>query len=121
MAILKVDDAQVGRREDNRVVLRLPVDGTTRNIVFEPEAALRVGTTMANAGVDGIGTGTADELPLVSKIRLLPYQGNGAALLEVTMDNFGGPALMRIDHNWLRALATAANAALEMAEPGGTA
>jgi hypothetical protein len=119
MAILKTEEMRVSMRSDGAIVLRARVGSRDRDIAMDADAAIQIGTALANAGVD-VGP-VRDGIPQVTEIHLRPFDASGRALLAVTMKDFGGPAIFALDHHWLGALAAAATAALELAQPGGSA
>lgn len=117
MAALNTDDIAVAARSDGCVELHLPAGGPRRRIVLTAEAAQRVGTVLANAGFDALGYDPG--FLRASAVRLRPYDANGDAMLELTFEEFGGPAVFRLGPTVLIALAQAAQAALEFSTPAG--
>lgn len=119
MAVLQAEQVAVAMRSDGCVVMALPVGDRKRQIVFSAEAAQRVGSVLANAGFDALGHDPG--FARVSMVRLRPYDQTGDAMLELTLDDFGGPVAVTLGPEVLLALAQAAQAALEFGHPAGKA
>ena len=119
MKVIKTADCRVMRRGQKQVGLTLPVGERNRQVVFDAEAAQRIGTLLANAGFDQLHTNPG--YVRASAVRLRPYDASGDALIELTFDKFGGPAVFVLGADVLTALAQSAQAALEFGAPAGEA
>lgn len=119
MGVVSADDCRVGRRDDGKVVLRIPAGGRGRTSVLGAEDAIRVGTALVNAGADLLDD--FDRIPKVSNVLLMPFDKSGNAMLRIATEGSGGEILLSFDAHWLLALAESADAALQFSKDGGLA
>jgi hypothetical protein len=121
--LAKVTAEAIGiERRGDEIVIRIPVDGRQRAVVLPGREALRVSNTLGNAAVDALRSGDVDDLPDVLDIKLLPFgREAGAAHAAMRIETSVGPLLLRFDQRWLEAIEHAARAALENAQPSGSA
>jgi len=118
MRPLKITDVSVGVGE-SAVMLRVPVDGRPRTVRFDPGDAVQIANQLATAAVEITPARPRASMTAVD-MRLGPYRADGAASLAIlTVEH--GPFVVDLDDTLLRALAAAANAALEFAKPAGQA
>lgn len=97
--------------------VRLRVGGKT--IILPPLDAIQIGNRLSTCAIVNHPLPKAD-FEIVEDLLLRPYVPGGTAMLQFTT-NRGGPFHFQISAHWLAALASAAQAALEQTQPGGTA
>lgn len=117
MAIITADKITFATT-DNGVAFRIPVDGRDRTFVLSPTDAMRMANMLATLAME-FSTLTVPKVERVEDIRLKPYEAGDALLLITSLET--GPLQFRLNATWLGALTQAAAAALELAEPGGSA
>ncbi|MBA15543.1 MAG: hypothetical protein CMN73_04220 [Sphingomonas sp.] len=109
-------DAEIGHT-DTSVTLRVPVSGRQRTLHFDPLDAIAIANWIATHALritPARAPGAVEPL----EIALQPYAAGQAHLRIETVH---GPFVFALGPPALNALATAATAALEFAEPGGKA
>jgi len=117
VAVISMKNAMVGSNGRN-VVLAVPVDGRTRNLQIEPTDAIQIANQMATAAVKLTPAKAPASMEALS-LALKPYGTDGLAHLAVETEH--GPFVLALDNATLRGLASAAQAALELGKPSGTA
>ena len=97
-----VDTLRVAKRSDGRVVLRVTDTDGDRDVVMEAEAAQRVGTVIANAGIDA--GGFDGKFMRIQSMHFLARRNADDIAVEIIFDSFGGPVVARIDTDVLMQL-----------------
>lgn len=110
-----MSDVTIGHRPD-AVILRVPVDQRRRTLLFDPHDAIQVANQIATSAVALLDTPARAEMR-ADQIQLRPYGSGGEAKLAFFTEH--GPFIIQISAATLMGLATAAQAALEFAEPSG--
>lgn len=112
MSIVLASEVGISQSNDG---VKFRIGGRTHNM--SGRDALLVSNRLGNAAADNLKV--PDGLPVIGEVHLRPFDKRGVALLRISTSN--GPATFAIDHDWLKALAAAAEAALELSSTAGTA
>lgn len=109
----RLRDADIDVRPGPTGALTVRIKGKTH--VVEAADLLEISNVLGNAAVDQLKD--RRHLPAIQHIHLKGFDDTGQALLRIQYS--AGAVTATIDHNWLNALAAAADAALEFSIPGG--